>query len=128
MSDITLMRVYEAEGDAPPTRGKVFLVDRLWPRGVRKDALHYDGWPKGATPSPDLRSWFHADPDARWEEFARRYRQELLQEADALQPMLDALSEGPITLLFAAKDTRHTHAKVLRDVLAELSGSGSAGG
>ncbi|WP_017557647.1 DUF488 domain-containing protein [Nocardiopsis baichengensis] len=112
--DIRLMRVYDAEGDGAPAEGRVFLVDRLWPRGVRKEALHLDGWLKDAAPSPGLRTWFGHDPD-RWREFSARYERELEERPDAVDPILRALDEGPVTLLYAAKDTEHTHALVLRD-------------
>ncbi|WP_017627545.1 DUF488 domain-containing protein [Nocardiopsis chromatogenes] len=122
--DIRLMRVYEAEGDGAPTEGRVFLVDRLWPRGVRKEALHLDGWLKDAAPSPELRTWFGHDP-AKWEEFSARYEQELEGRPEAVGPIVSALDEGPVTLLYAAKDTEHTHALVLRDfVRSRRSGQG----
>ena len=78
---IQIKRVYEA---ADPADGFRILVDRLWPRGIRKDALPYDLWPKDLTPSPALRRWFHEDPDGRWAEFSQRYRSEL-----ATAPSLD---------------------------------------
>lgn len=74
MTRIRIKRVYEP---AAPDDGCRVLVDKLWPRGVRKDALHYDVWAKEITPSPELRTWYHADPQTRWPEFRRRYLEEL---------------------------------------------------
>lgn len=74
MTRIRIKRVYEP---AAPDDGCRVLVDKLWPRGVRKDALHYDMWAKEITPSPELRAWYHADPQTRWPEFRRRYLEEL---------------------------------------------------
>ncbi|WP_017593664.1 DUF488 domain-containing protein [Nocardiopsis potens] len=118
--DIVLMRVRDALAD-PPERGAVFLVDRLWPRGVRKDALRLDGWLKDAAPSTELRRWFGHDPE-RWEAFAERYRRELAARPEALRPVLDALAEGPVVLLYAARDTEHNQAVVLRGVLERAQG------
>ncbi|GAA1079044.1 DUF488 domain-containing protein [Nocardiopsis composta] len=118
--DIVLMRVHDALAE-PPERGKVFLVDRLWPRGVRKEALRLDGWLKDAAPSTGLRRWFGHDP-ARWAEFAERYRRELADRPEALRPVLDALAEGPVVLLYAARDTEHNQAVVLRGVLEGARG------
>ena len=74
MTRIRIKRVYDP---AAPDDGCRVLVDKLWPRGVRKDALHYDVWAKEITPSPELRAWYHADPQTRWPEFRRRYLEEL---------------------------------------------------
>ena len=74
MTRIRIKRVYEAPA---PDDGCRVLVDRLWPRGVRRDALHCDVWARDLAPSAGLRSWYHADPGDRWEEFRRRYTDEL---------------------------------------------------
>jgi len=101
-----------------PDDGARYLVDRLWPRGVSKARAALDGWLKDVAPSPELRVWFGHDP-ARWEEFSRRYRQELAEEW--VQPQLDDLREqareGNVTLLYAARDPAHNHALVLKAVL-----------
>ncbi|WP_394350128.1 DUF488 domain-containing protein [Streptomonospora sp. PA3] len=115
--DVRLVRVRDTLGQDPPP-GRVFLVDRLWPRGVRKTSLHYDAWLQDAAPSTELRRWFHADPD-RWEEFVRHYRAELSDNPEALRPIREALAEGPVTLLYGARDTERNHAVVLRDFLLE---------
>ncbi|KIH99480.1 uroporphyrin-III methyltransferase [Streptomonospora alba] len=112
-----MARVRDTIGQEPPP-GRVFLVDRLWPRGVRKTSVHYDAWLQDAAPSTELRRWLHADPD-RWEEFVERYRAELADNPDALRPIREALAEGPVTLLYGARDTEHNHAVVLRDFMLE---------
>jgi uncharacterized protein YeaO (DUF488 family) len=114
------MRVH----DAQHARGTVFLVDRIWPRGIRKTELRLDGWPREVAPSTELRQWFGHRPE-RFAEFAARYREELNGHPDALRPLLDAARAGPVTLLYAAKDTEHNQAVVLRDYLRErLGGAG----
>jgi len=113
---IHVARVY----DPPDVRiGATILVDRLWPRGVAKASLRLDDWPKDATPSTELRKWFHADP-SRWSEFGERYRAELARSPDALDPVLDLCRKGPVTLLTASHDRDHNHAVVLRDYLIHL--------
>lgn len=110
--DVRIQRVY----DHGPHEGAVFLVDRLWPRGVRKDDLKLDGWLKGVAPSDELRGWFGHRPE-RFAEFARRYRGELDARPEALRPIRDAAAHGAVTLLYAAKDREHNQAVVLRDYL-----------
>ncbi|QBI55042.1 DUF488 domain-containing protein [Streptomonospora litoralis] len=119
--EIHLIRVRDTLGEDPP--GRAFLVDRLWPRGVRKSSVHYDEWLRDAAPSSELRSWLHADPD-RWDKFVRKYRAEL-DDADpeVLRPIRDAMAKGPVTLLYGARDTEHNHAVVLRDYLLETQGA-----
>lgn len=110
---ISISRAYD-----PPLheRGARFLVDRVWPRGVTKDALRLDGWLRDAAPSDALRRWFNHDP-ARWSEFVSRYQAELDAHPAVLQPILDAAGDGPVTLLFGARDPEHNQAVVLRDYL-----------
>ncbi len=112
---IKLKRAYDA-----PARddGLRFLVERLWPRGIRKADLPLDGWLKGVAPSPELRRWFAHDP-RRWSEFRRRYRLELRQKASYLAPLIAAARKGPTTLVYSSRDTEHNAAVVLRDYLAE---------
>lgn len=110
-----LARVYEH----PLPHGSRFLVERLWPRGVRREGLGLDGWLRDAAPSTELRRWFSHRPE-RWEEFRRRYRTELAAEPDALAPLLQALPRGPVVLLFAARDREHNSAVVLAAHLEEL--------
>lgn len=115
---IRTKRVYEP---ATPADGVRFLVDRLWPRGIKKDALRNDGWLKEVAPSDGLRRWFNHNP-ARWLEFRRRYFAELDQRADALRPILNAARHGPVTLLFAARDVKFNQAMALRDYLKAALG------
>lgn len=110
---IRLKRVYEVHGrtDRPG-----YLVERLWPRGLRKEALPMDGWLKEAAPSDELRHWFSHDP-AKWEEFQRRYRAELDAHPEAWQPLLQAARHGDVTFYYSARDTEHNNALVLKDYL-----------
>jgi len=108
-------RVYEAPGAGDGTR---YLVERLWPRGMRKEDLSMDGWLKDVAPSPELRRWFNHDP-AKWEEFQRRYRSELDANPDVWQPLLEASRRGNVTLLYAARDTEHNSANLLKSYLEE---------
>jgi uncharacterized protein YeaO (DUF488 family) len=115
-SDTTkVRRVYE---EPAPDDGLRVLVDRLWPRGLSKEAAHVDEWPKALTPSPELRRWYHG-PDGEYEEFRRRYEAELAESAaaEALEKLRSLAAEGPLTLLTASKDPDHSHAAVLRSLL-----------
>jgi uncharacterized protein YeaO (DUF488 family) len=109
---IEAARVY----DERLPEGRRFLVDRVWPRGVRKEDLHLEAWLKDLAPSTELRRWFGHDPE-RWEEFRRRYTAELDAHPDSWRPLLDAARDGDVVLLFGAKDTEHNNAVVLRDHL-----------
>lgn len=104
--------------DGAPTVGARVLVDRLWPRGIAKAELALDLWAKDAAPSDALRRWFGHDPD-RWEDFVRRYREELASRPEAVEDLLALCRKGPVTLIYAARDQAHNNAVVLRDVLAE---------
>jgi uncharacterized protein YeaO (DUF488 family) len=110
---IRLKRAYDAPAEADGTR---FLVDRLWPRGIKKEDLQIDGWLKEVAPSKDLRKWFGHDPD-RWEEFQQRYAKELDGRSDTLDPIRHAAQQGDVTLVFAAKDTEHNNAVALKAYL-----------
>ena len=113
---IELKRAYDAPA---PGDGRRFLVERLWPRGVRKTELPLDGWLKDVAPSPELRRWFGHAPH-RWSSFRRRYLGELRRHADALTPLLEAARHGPVTLVYSARDTEHNAAVVLREHLRHL--------
>lgn len=93
------------------------LVDRVWPRGVRKDALASDEWAKDVAPSTELRKWFGHDPE-RFAEFRRRYHAELAGN-EALDHLRDLAARGTLTLLTATKDLDHSHAFVLADLLED---------
>lgn len=111
---IQIKRAYEP---AAPQDGERYLVDRLWPRGMKKDALRLAGWLKEIAPSDSLRHWFGHDP-ARWAEFRRRYRDELKSQEAALKQLRDALKRGTVTLVYSAHDEEHNQAVVLREFLA----------
>jgi uncharacterized protein YeaO (DUF488 family) len=110
---IKLKRVYESTGKDD---GKKFLVERLWPRGVKKTALADAIWLKDVAPSTDLRKWFGHDP-SKWAEFQRRYRAEINNNEVALEPILHAARHGTVTLLYSSHDTAHNNAVVLREYL-----------
>ncbi|OLT30321.1 hypothetical protein BJF83_08375 [Nocardiopsis sp. CNR-923] len=123
--DAVRSREHPQEGRERPS-GRHFLVDRLWPRGVSRASLEGVGWLPEAAPSAGLRKWFGHDP-ARFAEFADRYRAELDARPEALGPVLTAARGGPVTLLYAARDTERNHAIVLRAYLEERL-SAEAGG
>jgi uncharacterized protein YeaO (DUF488 family) len=110
---IKLKRPYEK-----PSRddGLRILVERLWPRGLTKERAAVDLWLKDVAPSPELRKWFGHDP-ARWQRFQERYRQELREKKDALKLLRQKVKEGPVTLLYAARDEEHNGALVLKSLL-----------
>jgi uncharacterized protein YeaO (DUF488 family) len=110
---VQLKRVYDPAKRDDGTR---FLVERLWPRGVKKENLRLDAWLKDAAPSTDLRQWFSHDP-AKWTEFQRRYFAELDVKPEALEPIRKALKHGRVTLLFSSHDTEHNNALALKDYL-----------
>lgn len=113
--DIELARVYD---DLGATRGARLLVDRLWPRGISKDALKLDEWMKDLAPSSELRKWFGHDPD-KWDAFANRYRAELAESQDAVERCLAWCRKGPVVLLYGARDRDRNQAVVLRQYLRE---------
>src|SRR5688572_32014515 len=105
---IRIKRTYEA-----PARGdgRRILVERLWPRGMKKETLNADAWMKEVSPSTELRKWFDHRVE-RWEEFRRRYRDELNANPGGWKPILDASSRGTVTLLYSAHDTRSEERRV----------------
>ena len=111
--NIRLKRAYNSAGSGDGTR---ILVDRLWPRGVRKADAAIDVWAKDIAPSPALRRWFGHDP-ARWHEFRRRYSEEIHRRRDRLDELRTLAQNGRVTLVFAARDEVHNDAVVLREVL-----------
>lgn len=114
-----MIRIKRVRDPASRNDGKRFLVERLWPRGVKKASLKIDGWIKEAAPSTQLRKWFSHDP-AKWEEFQRRYQAELRKNPDSLKPIRDA-GEGDVTLLFSSNDAEHNNVVALKAFL-ELKG------
>jgi uncharacterized protein YeaO (DUF488 family) len=113
-----MIRIKRAYDPPEEEDGARFLVDRLWPRGMKKAALPIAAWCKEVAPSNELRQWFSHDPD-KWKEFQRRYRAELAAHDTGWQPLLDAAKQGNVTLLYGAHDTEHNNAVVLKAFLEE---------
>jgi uncharacterized protein YeaO (DUF488 family) len=111
--NVKLKRAYEPVSHADGTR---VLIDRLWPRGVKKQDAAIEKWAKELSPSTELRKWFGHDP-ARWQEFRRRFAEEVRQHPQELEELRALARQGPITLIYAAHDEVHNDAVVLRDVL-----------
>lgn len=111
---VRLCRVYSP----PETKDGVWiLVDRLWPRGLKKGAIDFDLWLKEITPSTLLRQWFHQAPMERWDEFAAQYTAELHHKKELIEQLLGMARERPVTLFYAARDEKRNHAIVLKTVL-----------
>ena len=112
-ANLRLKRAYERPARGDGTR---VLIDRLWPRGVRKAEAELDRWAKDIAPSTELRKWFGHDP-ARWPEFRRRYAEELRRHPDELAELRALARKGPLTLVYSAHDELHNDAVVLRALL-----------
>ncbi|MBB3050493.1 uncharacterized protein YeaO (DUF488 family) [Prauserella isguenensis] len=114
---VQVRRIYE---DPRDDDGDRVLVDRVWPRGVKKESTGLDEWAKAVAPSTDLRKWYGHDPE-RFAEFRRRYRRELTSgdAAEAARRLRERADAGRLTLLTATKDVAHSHAQVLADLLTE---------
>jgi uncharacterized protein YeaO (DUF488 family) len=112
---IQIKRVYD-----PPSRddGARILAERLWPRGVKKESLDFDAWPKEIAPGTELRKWFQHDPE-KWPEFQRRYRMELEGHPSAWQPILELAKKGNVTLLYSSHDAQHNNVAALKSFLEE---------
>lgn len=119
MTEVKIKRVYDPEGE---TDGYRVLVDKLWPRGVKKENLHYDLWAKDITPSTPLREWFHEDQEGHWPEFARKYAEEL-EKSQAVDDFIERVkNERTITLLYASRNATENHALVLQKFLQKRLG------
>jgi uncharacterized protein YeaO (DUF488 family) len=114
--NVRLKRAYEPASRAD---GKRVLVDRLWPRGVKKTEAKIDAWMKEIAPSAELRKWFAHDPH-RWAEFRRRYKEELKEHTDEIARLRTIAEDGRLTLVFAARDEAHNDAVVLRELILRL--------
>ena len=110
---IRLKRAYEPASRSDGTR---VLVERLWPRGVSKQTLRVDAWPKDVGPSTGLRQWFSHDPD-KWLRFRALYFRELDSRPEAWQPIVSAARRGTVTLVYSSRDAQHNNAVALRDYL-----------
>ena len=116
METINLKRAYDP---AAPTDGYRVLVDRLWPRGMSHETLHYDLWEEDVAPSTELREWFHQDPTDRWEQFMSRYTDEL-RSSPAFHKLKSQLRSHPVvTLLYGSHDVHHNNAAILRQALID---------
>ncbi len=113
---VKIKRIYDP---ASPDDGKRILIDRLWPRGIKKEEAKIDEWLRDIAPSTELRKWFSHDPE-KWQEFKKRYKRELTDKGELLRKLKAEAKKGTITLLFAAKDTKHMNAAVLKEVLDKL--------
>jgi uncharacterized protein YeaO (DUF488 family) len=118
-SHAAVRRVYD---EPTPTDGTRVLVDRVWPRGLTREAVHLDEWVKDVAPSTELRRWYGHEPE-RFDEFRHRYLAELddPHRRAALARLRELLESGPLTLLTATRDVTHSNAAVLADVLSEPS-------
>ncbi|WP_036187670.1 DUF488 domain-containing protein [Marinimicrobium agarilyticum] len=116
MVDVFLKRAHDhVEKDD----GARVLVDGLWPRGIKKEALELDDWCKEVAPSEALRKWFNHDPD-KWKEFRTDYLEELKDHKQTARELLGKNQNGRLTLVYAAKDREHNHARVLREYLKKM--------
>ena len=118
MTQVKIKRVYEPE---EKNDGYRVLVDKLWPRGIRKENLHYDLWAKDIAPSTPLRQWYHQNEERNWNEFRTEYIKEL-ENSPAVKDFIDKVKEQKvitITLLYASKNAAENHALVLRDFLED---------
>jgi uncharacterized protein YeaO (DUF488 family) len=120
-----MLQIKRAYEPAASSDGQRFLVDRLWPRGVKKENLAIKAWLKDAAPSTDLRNWYHHQPDL-WDEFRRRYFKELEANPESWQPLLEAAREGNVTLLYSARHAEQNNAVALKEFLAKKLHSSSA--
>jgi len=112
---LKIKRVYE---NAEANDGTRFLVERLWPRGMKKEELKMEAWLKDVAPSDGLRKWFAHDP-LKWKEFQKRYRAELESNPNAWKPILESAKRGDVTLLYSARDIEHNNAVFLNSFLEE---------
>jgi uncharacterized protein YeaO (DUF488 family) len=113
---IRIKRVYDPPG---PRDGFRLLIDRLWPRGLTKDKACLSDWRKDLAPSDRLRKWFNHDPQ-KWDEFKRRYHEELRPRAKELQELARKKRPATITILYGARDKEHNNAVALKELLEEL--------
>lgn len=116
MTELKIKRIYETADNEDGLR---VLVDGLWPRGLRKEQAHLDIWLKEVAPSVTLRKWFNHEPE-KWIEFCHQYYKELDIKKDCLQPIIKALKEKNVTLLYGAKESRFNNATALKEYIQKL--------
>ena len=112
--NIKVKRVYEKPNAKDGFR---ILVDRLWPRGLTKEKAAADLWLKDIAPSTELRKWFNHDPE-KWKEFQKKYQKELEENKEVVSVLKEHVKQGPVTLLYAAKDEEHNEALVLKEFVS----------
>ena len=112
---VQIKRAYEP---ASKTDGARFLVERLWPRGIKKEALPLDDWLKDVAPSTELRQWFHHDP-AKWQQFRKRYCRELDENPGPWERLLSRARRGRVTLVYSSHDEEHNNAAALKEFLEQ---------
>ena len=110
---IKMKRVYDS---VSPEDGKRILIDRLWPRGIRREDVKVDEWLKDIAPSNELRKWFSHDP-SKWQEFKKRYKKELEKKPEIIERIRTEARRETLTLLFSARDTDHNNAKALMELI-----------
>ncbi len=118
------MKLYLKRAYEKPQKkdGKRILVDRLWPRGLTKEAARIDLWLKEIAPTTELRKWFNHDP-VKWREFVKKYRKELRSNKDQLSLLKEELKKGIVTLVYGAKDKEHNEAVVIKECFCQQTGS-----
>jgi uncharacterized protein YeaO (DUF488 family) len=110
---LRIKRIYDLPS---PDDGKRILIDRLWPRGIKKADASINEWMKDIAPSNELRKWFAHDV-SKWQEFKKRYKKELKDKSEILDKLKKESEKNTVTLLFSAKDVKHNNAQVLREIL-----------
>lgn len=115
MGEIRLKRAYD---EPAKNDGRRVLIDRIWPRGVKKEDLALDDWCKEVAPSTDLRQWFDHDPE-RWDRFKQRYFEELADNSEAIDDLVKTAKEGRLTLVYAASEEKFNNAVALKEYLEE---------
>ncbi len=118
---IQTKRAYEP---ASKTDGARFLVERLWPRGIKKEALPVQAWLKDVAPSTELRQWFQHDP-AKWQEFRKRYWRELEENPEPWERLINHARRGRVTLVYSSHDEEHNNAVALKEFLEQKMKSSS---
>ena len=113
MKELKIKRIYD---EPSKDDGERILVDRLWPRGIKKEDAHIDYWLKDIAPSTELREWFNHDPN-KFKEFSKRYEAELKDDSDDIKKIKELLKTHNVTLLYAAKDPANNQAVVLQKFL-----------
>lgn len=115
------LKIKRAYDPPQASDGRRLLVDRIWPRGIKKDELRLDGWEKDVAPSTTLRKWYGHDP-AKWATFQDRYFRELAGHSDAVERVRTQARKKTVTLVFAARDVQHSHAVALKNYLEGKAG------